>query len=89
VGQTSRSRIFVPIERSCHKKNTYEIPIIYHSKDMANVEVFEKWVKLQGQGHRVKNLVPTERFCHKEHTNEIPITCHQKIWTMLKFLKSG
>jgi hypothetical protein len=25
-------------------------------KDMANVNVFEKWVKLQGQGHKVKNF---------------------------------
>jgi hypothetical protein len=32
----------------------YESPIIYHSKDMANVKVFEKWVKLQDQGHKVK-----------------------------------
>jgi hypothetical protein len=68
----------VPIERARHKENTYEIPIIYHSKDMANVKVFEKWVKLQGQGHRVKNLVPLEKFCHKEHTYEIPITYHSK-----------
>jgi hypothetical protein len=34
----------------------YESPITYHSKDMAKVEVFEKWVKLQGQGHKVKNF---------------------------------
>jgi hypothetical protein len=27
----------------------YESPITYHSKDMANVKVFEKWVKPQGQ----------------------------------------
>ena len=33
----------------------YESPITYHSKDMANVKVFEKWVKLQGQDHEVKN----------------------------------
>jgi hypothetical protein len=32
----------------------YESPITCHSKDMANVKVFEKWVKLQGQ--EVKNL---------------------------------
>jgi hypothetical protein len=32
----------------------YENPITYYSKDMANVKVFEKWVKLQGQGHKVK-----------------------------------
>jgi hypothetical protein len=34
----------------------YESPITYHSKDMANVKVFEKWVKLQGQGHKVKKF---------------------------------
>jgi hypothetical protein len=27
----------------------YESPITYHSKDMAKVKVFKKWVKLQGQ----------------------------------------
>jgi hypothetical protein len=37
----------IPIERSCHKEHTYEIPITYHSKDISNVKVFEKWVKLQ------------------------------------------
>jgi NifU-like protein involved in Fe-S cluster formation len=30
----------------------YESPITCHSKDMANVKVFEKWVKCQG--HKVK-----------------------------------
>jgi hypothetical protein len=25
-------------------------------KDIANVIVFEKWVKLQGQGHKVKTF---------------------------------
>jgi hypothetical protein len=35
----------------------YESPITCHSKDMANVmKVFEKWVKLQGQGHKVKHF---------------------------------
>jgi hypothetical protein len=34
----------------------YESPITYHSKDMAKVKVFEKWVKLQGQRQRVKNF---------------------------------
>jgi hypothetical protein len=33
-----------------------ESPITYHSKDMANVKVFEKWVKLLGQGHKVKTF---------------------------------
>jgi hypothetical protein len=34
----------------------YESPITRHSKDIANVKIFEKWVKLQGQGHKVKNF---------------------------------
>jgi hypothetical protein len=33
----------------------YESLITYHSKYTANVKVFEKWVKLQGQGREVKN----------------------------------
>jgi hypothetical protein len=49
-----RSKILVPIERSYHKEHTYESPITCHSKDMANVKGFEKWVKLQGQGHKEK-----------------------------------
>jgi hypothetical protein len=51
----------------------YESPItyMYHSKDMVNVKVFEKWVKLQGQGLKVKNMVPIERSYHKKHTYEI------------------
>jgi hypothetical protein len=32
----------------------YESPITCHSKDMANVKVFENWVKLQG--HTVKDF---------------------------------
>jgi hypothetical protein len=32
----------------------YESPITYNSKYMANIKVFEKWVKLQG--HMVKNF---------------------------------
>jgi hypothetical protein len=36
----------------------YKSPITYYSKDMAKVKVFEKWVKLQGQGqgHKVKKF---------------------------------
>jgi hypothetical protein len=32
----------------------YESPITCHSKDMANVKVFEKWAK--PQGHKVKHF---------------------------------
>jgi hypothetical protein len=40
----------------------YKCPITYHSKDMANVKVFEKWVKLQGQGHKVKHFGTNRKF---------------------------
>jgi hypothetical protein len=49
----------------------YESLITYHSKDMTNVKVFEKWVKLQGQGHKVNTLVSIERSCNKKLTYEI------------------
>jgi hypothetical protein len=49
----------------------YESPITCHSKDMAHVKVFVKWVKLQGQDHKVKNYGTLESSCHKEHTYEI------------------
>jgi hypothetical protein len=45
----------------------YKNPIAYHSKEMANVKVFVKWVKLQVQGHKVKNY----GVIRKVHTNEI------------------
>jgi hypothetical protein len=34
----------------------YGSHITCHSKDTANVTVLEKWVKLQGQGHKVKTI---------------------------------
>jgi hypothetical protein len=45
--QNSRSKFkgkknMLPIERFCHKEYTYEIPIIYHSKDFFSVKVFQK-----------------------------------------------
>jgi hypothetical protein len=38
--KVTRSKNLVPIESSCHKEHTYEIPITYHLKDMTNVKVF-------------------------------------------------
>jgi hypothetical protein len=32
------------------------IVLVLHSKDMAKVKVFEKWVKLQGQSQKVKTF---------------------------------
>jgi hypothetical protein len=40
----------------------YKSPIIYHSKHIAKVKVFKKWVKLQGQGHKVKNHGTIRKF---------------------------
>ena len=45
VGQISRSKILVLIERACHQE--YETPISYHLIVMDNVETFEKKVKGQ------------------------------------------
>ena len=33
----------------------YESPFSSSLQVMAKVKVFQKWVKLQGQGHKVKN----------------------------------
>jgi hypothetical protein len=60
----------------------YESLITYHSKDMANVKVFEKWVKLQGQGHKVKNFGLVIRNTHMKYESL------QKIWPILKFLQT-
>jgi hypothetical protein len=61
-------------------KYIYESPITYHSKDMANVKVFKKYV--EGQGHEIKT-VGTNR---KVLSCEISITYHS--WPMLKFLQT-
>ena len=48
---------------------------------MANVKVFEKWVKLQGQGHKVKNLWYQWKglvIRNKHVKYESLITCHSK-----------
>jgi hypothetical protein len=49
----------------------YENPIAYHSKVIANVKVFKKYVKVQGQGQGSNLLVQLERSCHKEYSYEI------------------
>jgi hypothetical protein len=50
------------VTRNMHMK--YESPITYHSKDMAKVKVFKKWVKLQGQGHKVKHYGTNRKGTH-------------------------
>jgi hypothetical protein len=54
----------------------YESPIAYNSKDMANVKVSEKWVKLQGRGYKVKMACLVIRNTHAKY--ESPITCYSK-----------
>jgi hypothetical protein len=54
----------------------YESLITCHSKDMVNVKVFEKWVKIQGQGHKVKHFGTNRKVLYMKY--ESPITCHSK-----------
>jgi hypothetical protein len=50
--------LMVPLECSCHKEYTYEIPITYHLKDMANIKVFaDRQTDRQTDG-QVKNYIP-------------------------------
>ena len=64
----------------------YESPITYHSKDLANVKVFEKWVKLQDQDkkcwYQQKGLVI--RSTHFKY--EITITQNSKDMVNVKVL---
>jgi hypothetical protein len=59
----------------------YENPITCLSKDMANVKVFEKWVKLQGQGHKVKNFGTVTNGKVIKNMKALSLTI-QKIWPM-------
>ena len=53
----TRSKITELCERPCHKEShmKYESPSSSDLTVMTKVKVFEKYVKLQGQGHQVKN----------------------------------
>jgi hypothetical protein len=54
----------------------YEIPITYHSKDMANLKFLKS--RSNFKVRRSKLLLTIERSCHKKYTYEIPITYHSK-----------
>jgi hypothetical protein len=58
----------------------YESPITCHSKYMAIVKGFEKWVKLQGQGHKVKNKngFPNCGYMTSKHICK-PLACKKKV----------
>jgi hypothetical protein len=83
--KVTRSKVIIPIQRSCHKEHAYEIPITYHSKDMTNVEIFEKWVKLQCQGHKVKNLSTNRKITQMKY--ESHITYHSKDMANVKLFE--
>jgi hypothetical protein len=53
----------------------YESPITCHSEDMANVKVFAKWVKIQGQGHKVKNF-GTNLVIRNTHMKSLSLAIH-------------
>ena len=44
----------------------YESQTSYGVIVMANVKVFQKWVKGQNEGHVFKFLVSSERYCHDQ-----------------------
>jgi ribosomal protein S21 len=77
--KVTRSNIMVPIKRSCHKEYTYEIPITYRSKDMANAKDFFK-SGLNFKVTRSNIMVRIKRSCRKEQTYEIwkPYTYYSK-----------
>jgi hypothetical protein len=54
----------------------YESLITCHSKDMANVKVFESGSNFKVKVTRSKMLVPIERYTLMKY--ESPITCHSK-----------
>jgi hypothetical protein len=71
--KVTRSKILVPIERSCHKEThmIYESLITCHSKDMAMLKFLKRGSNFKVKVTRSKILVPIERSCHKEITYEI------------------
>ena len=40
-------------------------------KVLAKVKFVQKYLRLQGHGHKVKIMVPCKRSCQKEYTIEI------------------
>jgi hypothetical protein len=66
----------------------YESSITYHSKDITNVKVFKKWIKLQGQSQEVKIMVSIERTCHHMKF-ESPIAYHSKVMANVKDRQSN
>jgi hypothetical protein len=64
----------VAVKMSCHKEHTYEIPITYHSKDMANVKVFAC-----RQTNRQNNRQTNRRTDHIRYVPDLSIRGHKKL----------
>ena len=90
--KVTRSKITVSSEMSSVTRNAhvqYESPISSGQKVMAKVKLFQKYVKLQGQGHKVKNY---DSMCkvfsqaiHMCNTKALSLLV-RKLWPRLKFL---
>ena len=97
-GQTSRSRsqsqkllyqVKGLVTRNAHVQ--YESSITSDKKVMAKVKVFQKKVKLQGQGHQVKNYSTITKVLsqgiHMCNMNALSLMA-KKLWPRLKIFKS-
>ena len=79
-----------PVTRNTHVQ--YESSITPGKKVMAKVKLFQKWVKLQGQGHEVKNYGTMRKVLsqgiHMCNMKALSLLV-RKLWPRLKFFKSG
>ena len=67
-----RSKILVPMDRSCHKEYTYEKPYLLWLRSYGQgLSFFESRSNFMVKVTRSKILEPMERSCHKECTYEI------------------
>ena len=70
----------------------YESSSTHCSKVISKVKVFQKWVKLQGQGHRVKNNGTHGKVLSQGifmwNMKALALTV-QKLLARLKFFKNG
>ena len=65
----------------------YESPMSSSLKVMAKVKVFQKKVKLQGQGHKANNYGSMVKGLATRNTHvqyESPITCGKKVMAKVK-----
>ena len=89
--KVTRSKIMVPCEKSCHKKYVqYESLISSGKKVVAMVKVFQKKVKLQGQGHEVKTYCTMWKVLSQEihmcNMKALSLLV-RKLWPRVKFFR--